>query len=133
LHKIKTYLCDKFDGIFYGWIADSDTIRIHQDRDAYSCFPILSRESIETLGYVMNEYYGGWSADVYLYNVYNEVGRILDLSEIQAKHFTHWLGIRDKDETSASMADKSQRTDIIDHKPDSQKLWRKIHSFCLLI
>lgn len=133
LSKIETYLYDKFDGIFYGWVADSENIRINQNRDAYSCFPILSRSAIDTLGYVMNEYYGGWSADVYLYNVYKEVNRILDLSEIMAKHFTHWLGIRERDETSASMAEKSQRTDILDHKPDSQKLLRKIQNSCLLL
>lgn len=122
--KINNYVHK--DGIFCGWIADDKNVRINNAKDAYSCFPLFTRKSIDILGYVMNEYYGGWSADIFIYNVYKEIDRILDLSEILVQHYTHWLGNRERDETNKSMERKSWRKDIINHKPDSEKLKKHI-------
>lgn len=126
INKINQYLQMYPDGVFYGWTADSSVLRIHQAENAYACFPILSRQAIDILGYVMHEHYGGWSADVFLYNVYRDALSILDLSEILVQHYSHWLGNRERDETNKSMESKSTQTDIIDHRPDTAKLLRHI-------
>lgn len=110
------------DGIVYGWVSDSDENRFGKTAAPYSCFPIVSRKAVERLGYVMHEYYGGWSADVYLFKVYNAANRVVDLSEILAHHQSHWLGIRDRDETNWSMQQKSVRDNMIDHTADAKKL-----------
>lgn len=89
---------------------------------SYSCFPILGREGIERLGYVLHEYYGGWSADVHLYEVYKLANKVLDLSYIVAKHYTHWLGLREKDELYWSMKQKSINTGMINVSTDAKKL-----------
>lgn len=112
------------DGISYGWVNDSETSnRFGRDRtNPYSCFPILSRAAVDTLGYVMHEYYGGWSADVYTHLVYAGVDRVVNLSDIVVKHYTHWLGTRGQDDTTASMREKSTRVDILDPAEDIRKL-----------
>jgi hypothetical protein len=125
MQKIQEYIKIRKDGIFYGWISDSNNKRIYHESNSYSCFPILTRKGIDTLGYVMHEHYGGWSADIFLYNVYKDVDRILNLSEVLLQHYSHWIGNREKDETAHSMHNKSINTDIIDHKPEARKL-RKI-------
>lgn len=111
----------KNNSIAYGWLSDSD--RKFGGDPPYSCFPILSRAAIDLLGYVMNPFYGGWSADVYLYKVYNGVGRVLDLSEILVYHKTHWLGLRDRDETNYSMERMSaNKENQLNPKNDVDKL-----------
>jgi hypothetical protein len=131
LQKIQDY--PHKDGIFCGWIADDTKVRIRDKKDAYSCFPLFTRKAVNALGYLMNEYYGGWSADIFIYNVYKEIDRILDMSEILVQHYTHWLGNRERDETNRSMERKSWRKNIIDHKPDSLKLSKLINPVKILL
>lgn len=120
------------DGIYYGWTADSTNIRINNSHDAYACFPIIGRKAVEILGWLMHEYYEGNSADIFVYNVFREVGRIVDLSEILVQHYSHWLGNRVEDETNLHMRTMSVHKDIIDHRPESYKLKKILYKNILL-
>lgn len=125
MDKITSWL--KPDGFVYGWISDNHDSRhrFGKQPNPYSCFPILSRKSIDALGYVMTPFYGGWSADVYLYKVYNSVDRVLDLSEIIVQHYSHWLGTKNRDEASYSMERMSTNKDVpLDPTNDIEKLLR---------
>lgn len=67
-------------------------------------FPLLCRKSIETLGYVIPKYFGGWGADAVLYEIYHFAGKSVDLREIKIKHIS---GRKLQDECYAHMSEMS--------------------------
>jgi len=46
---------------------------------SYSEFPVLTREGLDRLGWLMPESFPGWGADEYCYRVYEAAGLVVDL------------------------------------------------------
>lgn len=65
--------------IFYLDIGDST--RNFNNNGEYSCFPMVSREAFEALGYFFIPVIKGWSADKYLFDLYDGVGRIIPFKD----------------------------------------------------
>jgi glycosyltransferase involved in cell wall biosynthesis len=85
--------------------------------DLYSEFPIISVEAVKKLGYVMPESYPGHGADHYIFLVYREAGKTLDLRNIDVHHFQ-----QKNDETNKHMVAMSQNNPPIDFTEDVNKL-----------
>lgn len=66
------------DGIFYGRTFDDLNT-------GYSCFPILTRQAVEALGWFFHPEFTSWGADIHLKNLFDIVGRVVDVPY----HFDH--------------------------------------------
>ena len=75
------------DGIYY--IGIHDTSIDKPENKQYSSFPALTREAYVALGYFMSENFVGLGADVHLWRIFNEVGRIIDMPEVVLDHVRH--------------------------------------------
>lgn len=82
--SLEKYLFDKQDGIVYGQTSDNSVDRSGE----YSSFPIVTRNAIELLGYVMNPKFVSHGADVELYRIFKTVNRICPVN-IQIDHIYH--------------------------------------------
>lgn len=103
--KLNSYLADKPDGVVYGLTDDGmDQLRVEQKLQ-YTGFPIISRESLEALGYAMHPSFSSWGADIDLFSVYEGVDRICDLkSEVLAFHLSPHTNTRETDEINKHVA-----------------------------
>ena len=89
----------------------------------FSFFPIVSREAVEILGYVMHPMCGGWGTDVHLWQVYNGVDRIVDMNDI---HIDHIGGCNIKDNANMSMINWSK---YLGPMPDLIDDWKKLNYY----
>lgn len=97
LAKLDDYLKDKPDRIAYGYMSDALINRQGMD---YCCFPLLTREGINALGFTLPAECPGWNADIIIWRLYSAVGRICDLSEIMVEHIAYHSGKRARDHIS---------------------------------
>lgn len=97
LDKLNAYLADKPDGIVYGYISDA---LIDRHGAQYCCFPLVSRSGVLALGFVMPPQFPAWSADVAIWQIYRDVGRVCDISEVMIEHIAYHSGKRGRDEVS---------------------------------
>lgn len=87
------------------------------EQNPWSPFPILTREAIEAVGFVMDERQPGWSADSYLYKVYLTADCICDIPDVHVNH--SGCG----DETHENMVKLSAKgCDTTNHEADVVKL-----------
>ncbi len=91
--KMEDYLKDKPDRIGYGFLSDSLITR----HGFYSCFPMITREGIEALGWILSPLHGSWNADVTISRAYAGVNRICDISEVHLDHISYHAGTRQRD------------------------------------
>lgn len=91
LRKLNEYLVDKPDGIVYGYLNDALNM-------SYCCFPLISREAHDAIGYSMPPEYPSWNADIFLWEVYNKAGRVCNISEVLVDHISYHTGKRGKDD-----------------------------------
>lgn len=94
-HKVKWQ-----DGIFYGRTFDDQ-------KAGYSCFPLLSREALNAMGWFFHPESPGWCADIMLHKIFNNrlVRRVVDLP-YHFEHLCHHTGKRERDAISDSMNNK---------------------------
>lgn len=62
----------------------------------YACFPVLSREALNLLGWMFHPEFTTWGADIHLYNVMREVDRIVKLPYV-VEHISHHANKRERD------------------------------------
>ena len=87
--KIEEYLKDKPDGIFYGNITDGTVPPAGQEK-SFCCFPIIPRIAVKTVGFLLPKEIVTWGADALLYELYRNIGRIVDLrKEMIIDHVSH--------------------------------------------
>jgi len=55
-------------------------------QERFSCFPMVSREAYEALGYVHVNSLRVWGADLYLFMTFKHVGRIIRMDKIELMH-----------------------------------------------
>jgi len=105
LEKISKYKLDNNikDDIIYAATEDNSIDRSKEK--GYSSFPIISAESVKTLGFFMYEDFVGLGGDSSIYRVYKGVDRVLDLKEIELDHVYHnnFISIINSDLTAHEM------------------------------
>lgn len=84
--KIDEYTNKYPDEIYYG---DIDDLLLVRACGKYCCFPFISRKIVDVLGYLQNEDFFWGGADIYLGNIVHELGRVIDMREIQIDHMSH--------------------------------------------
>lgn len=95
--KIEEYLKDKPDRIMYAFVHDNLPQRFGMN---YSCFPMVSKEGVKALGFVLNNEFRSWVSDQIVWQLYHSIGRTTD-SQILVAHLSyHCNGIRERDSTS---------------------------------
>lgn len=111
--RLDTYLSDKPDGIAYGWVADDEgkcgLLKRERDGHRASCFPILSRQAVETLGFCIFPQVRAWSGDIFIFALYELIDRVVDLSDIVAQHVSYHNNLRERDWVSRQFQHVSGR------------------------
>jgi hypothetical protein len=97
LEQLDNYVVDKPDGIVYGYISDA---LLNRQGMNYCCFPLVSKQGVEALGWCMPPDFPAWTADIALWQLYSSVGRICDLSNVMIEHISYHSGKRDRDHIS---------------------------------
>lgn len=106
INKCEAFLLNKRGRILYGYVADD----IHDDAPFWTgggcCFPIVSRESYEALGWFFPPEITKWGADHWLWIIYKSLkeNRILDLrKDLKVLHYCHHNGRCERDELNREM------------------------------
>jgi len=94
INKLENYLSDKPDRIAYGFMSDS---LLNRHGMGYCCFPLITKEAFDALGFSMPPEYNSWNADIALWQIYSSINRICDLSEVTIDHISYHAGKRDPD------------------------------------
>ena len=95
--RLEKYLEDKPDGIVYGSLDDSLPRENKADSKLYCCFPLISRKAIDAMGFMFDDEYKAWNANIAIHKAYLAVNRILDLQEVRINHICHHNGSRERD------------------------------------
>jgi hypothetical protein len=125
--KLRSYLADKPDGIVYGKTIDN--MPDHRGLN-YSCFPLVSRAAVDTLGYVMNPDFPSLGAEIHLGRVYEAAGRVMDLSCLNIDHICHYNNKRSRDTVNMCLERQASRITLdpirMDICKDANKLGAQI-------
>ncbi len=78
--RLEEYLKDKADNLVYGLTQDCETTRTLDKK--ITNFPIISKNAIDVLGYVLDPRILRWGADIDIAELYQSVDRVLDLRDI---------------------------------------------------
>lgn len=108
--KIAWEALESADYIVYGYTHCNS---VDKERDAkYSSFPMVSKRSVDILGYFMHPAFHSLGADVHLWRIYNELNRVVDVP-IQIKHSLHETveQVINPDETARVMRSMAGRMD----------------------
>ncbi len=97
IETLNSYLSNKPDRICYAFVSDS---LINRHNMQYSCFPVISKESIQVLGWGLVQEYQSWNSDIATWRIYHNLGRICDLSQILIHHDSYHSGTRERDHIS---------------------------------
>ena len=98
LIKIEDYLQTHKDGIFYGITNDKEVESKRNESNWFSCFPLISKKTVEVLGFFFDPAFPKDGADWDIVETFREIGRILDLrNEIVIEHISFRSGRRTKD------------------------------------
>lgn len=74
----------------------------------YCSFPMISKKATEILGFFMYEEFKTIGGDVSIYRVYDQINRVIDLTEIKIDHILHnsIQAISSKDQTNTEYVKK---------------------------
>ncbi len=103
----------------------------HSSEIEYSSFPLVSLEAFKTVGFLMPETFRGLGADNYIYRIYNEINRVVDLSEIKMRHILHETleQVMNPDETAARMRANSWANPVDPQTLSIEKEVNKLKEF----
>lgn len=89
LDRIATYKQEQGikDDIIYGATQDNSIDKAAGKE--YSSFPIMSSEAVKTLGFFMYDEFVGLGGDSSIFRVYQGIGRVIDMKEIELDHVYH--------------------------------------------
>lgn len=86
------------DEVAYIGVNDSTHTDGHINKDRGSCFPIVSKFAMETLGCYIPSEITMWGGDLAIYQVYKGVDRVIDIwDKITVLHHSSHNGTREKD------------------------------------
>jgi glycosyltransferase involved in cell wall biosynthesis len=105
---------DKFFG------DTKDNTRNFNNVGQFACFPIISRKSIDALGYFFHPEIAAWGGDKYCHYVYSQANKVLDMQKIELIH--HHVR---NDDTAAKVEEaynKYGSGDKIDYSSDIERI-----------
>lgn len=118
LKEINKFLINKRDRILYTFINDDIHTNLKNNGvfEAGSCFPIISRELLDCLNFLMPDKIEAWGADTALWQIVKEVKepRYLDLTEkVKLRSYTvHNGSLTNYDNTQSHMRISSKCTKL---------------------
>lgn len=87
------------DDIFLGLVKDGMIRTGENERfPHFSSWPVVSKESVNALGYLFNEKFYIWGVDHFIADVYRRIGRLVSLTDVHIDHNSHHNKRREKDE-----------------------------------
>jgi hypothetical protein len=96
--KLEEYMLGRPDRIVYGITNDFEVERARNEKNYFSCFPLLSKETIKVMGFFFDPIFPKDGADWDLVMTYRELKRVIDLrNEIEIKHISFRSGRRPHD------------------------------------
>ena len=134
--QFETYYWDlkiDFDPNKVLYIGTNDNSIDKEGGKQYSSFPILTRAAYNALGRFMCEEFVGLGADVHLWRIFNEIGRITHC-DIDLDHILHRTvdAVLSPDQTAAEMRKNSWSTPVncwtLDISKDVERLKNEIES-----
>ncbi len=102
LREAEAYFADKPDRIAFIYIDDD----LHKPGDQGGCnFPILSRESVDAVGFHMPPEFTTWGADHWLWEMYTRLveARVLSCRSVRILHHAHHTGRASRDEINCAV------------------------------
>lgn len=87
---------DQMPKIGYGWIEDGLLFRECDTK--YCCFPVVSREPHDVVGYIQDERWSVGGADINLYYMYEQLGLVKYIKDVRIGHLSWHNGTREKDD-----------------------------------
>ncbi len=108
---IEGYLADKRDRICYAFPKDK-SLNKPMRAFPWGWFPILTRETIDTLGFFFPRQVGTWGADLVLADLFNDPGihRSLPITNVVVDHIGYHAYNMPKDKTAHSMSERFNST-----------------------
>jgi hypothetical protein len=107
--KLEDYLANKPDRIAYGYLSDA---LLNRHGLGYCCFPLVTREGMNALGFAIPSEFPAWSADVALWHIYNGVNRCCDISEVMIEHISYHSGTRGADHVNKHVENLSATVEV---------------------
>jgi hypothetical protein len=119
------------DNIYY---CKTDCNSVDRDKSkGYCSFPIISKESVNTVGFFMYDSFVGLGGDSSIYRLYSSIDRVIDLTDIKIDHIFHRTldSVFSPDETCAEMRANTDSFFVdpysIDISKEVEKLNQKIN------
>lgn len=97
----------------------------------YCSFPMISKKATEILGFFMYEEFKTIGGDVSIYRVYDQINRVIDLTEIKIDHIFHnsIQAISSKDQTNTEYVKKYYENYIDPFSFDVSKEVQKLKNY----
>lgn len=104
------------------------------DRDvfkSYCSFPIISKKATEILGFFMYEEFKTLGGDSSIYKVYDQIDRVIDLTEVKIDHIFHNTiqAVVNPDKTAAEYRQKYFENYIDPHSFDVSREVQKLKNY----
>ncbi len=111
------------DKICYGWLDDG-----YRHPQGFCCFPLLTRQAYEVLGYFFPEELPTWGADCELFYIFRNLDRVCKIPEVLLQHISPHTGFREADAQNHRVQELDRRQKF-DLRNDVSKLRRHIRRF----
>lgn len=96
--KLEEYMIGRPDRIVYGITNDFEVEHHRNENNYFSCFPLLSKETVKVMGFFFDPIFAKDGADWDLVMTYRELRRVVDLrNEIEIQHISFRSGRRPLD------------------------------------
>jgi len=111
IDAIEGYLSNKRDRICYAFPTDKSLNKPLRSFP-WGWFPMMTRETIDTLGFFFPKEFGTWGADLVLADLFNspKVQRSLPITGVVVDHIGYHAYNMPKDETARSMSQRFNST-----------------------
>lgn len=116
--RMEEYLADKKDRVAYAYMSDA---LINRNGMNYCCFPLITREAMECLGFAMPPEYRAWNADIALWRIFSSIDRICDISEVMIEHVSYHSGKRQPDHINEHVRNISNGMAGVNHHLEKLK------------
>lgn len=107
IEQFDDFLATKPDRVAYGYISDD----IHKEMsEGGCCFPVITKETVDTLGFLMPPELATWSADHFLWVIFKGLieDRIIDCRNVRLMHHCFHNGRTNRDDISQEVERNAQ-------------------------
>jgi hypothetical protein len=96
LEALESYQKKHRDGVLYGKVPDDLNCN-------YACFPLLSRQALNIVGWVFHPEMTAWGADQHLFDVYSRIDRVVNMP-YSIEHLSHHTNKRTRDNVNQRLS-----------------------------